>query len=159
MPHHKSTAELNLPGHLNHRRLSTLLGYHLAQASVPTNNLFKIRIGLPFQLSKLDFTILMLLSANESVTPKRLSAAMNIPASNLTLIVDRLVARELVARERSNQDRRVQYMALTDKGTALAQEVIAVSDVMENDLLQHLTLAEQAMLLELLRKIAVHRKN
>jgi DNA-binding MarR family transcriptional regulator len=158
MPNAARAAELNLPGHLDHSRMTSLLGYHLAQASVPTNNVFKTRIGLRFQLNKLEFTILMLLAANQQVTPKRLSAAMNIPASNLTLIVDRLVARTLVQRLRSEEDRRVQYLELTAQGRAMTDEIQDAVNVMEQDLLQHLSPAEQAMLFELLRKVAVHRK-
>lgn len=152
------TPEMNLPGHLDHRKLTTLLGYHLAQATVPTDNIFKSRISATFNLNKLEFTILMLLVANEQVTPKRLSGALNVPASNLTLIVDRLETRELVERLRSEEDRRVQYVKLTKKGIKLTREVVAVTDVMEKELLSHLTKAEQAILFELLKKIAVHRK-
>ena len=149
--------ELTLPGHLDHRRLTTLLGYHLAQATVPTNNVFKSHISETFSLNKLEFTILMLLVANEEVTPKRLSRAMNVPASNMTLILDRLESRELVKRLRSEEDRRVQYLQLTKKGIKLTREVVAVADTMEHDLLSHLTKAEQAILFELLKKIAIHR--
>jgi DNA-binding MarR family transcriptional regulator len=158
MPNASRTAELSLPGHLDHGLLASVLGYHLAQASVPTDNVFKARIRQPFQLNKLEFTIVMLLSANTQVTPKRLCAALNIPASNLTLIIDRLADRDLVQRQRSEQDRRVQYIALSAQGQALAGELVGVAQVMEQDLLQHLSPAEQAMLLELLRKVAVHRK-
>ena len=35
--------ELSLPGHINHGRVERLLGYHLAQASIPTTKLFSRR--------------------------------------------------------------------------------------------------------------------
>ena len=40
----------------------------------------------------------------------------------------------------------------------MASEVAAVTETMEKDLLGHLTKAEQAMLFELLKKVAVHRR-
>ncbi len=150
--------EPRLPGHLDHSKMMKLLGYHLAQASIPTNNLFKNKIGQEFQLNKLEFTILMLLLSNDEVTPKRLSTAINIPAPNLTVILDRLEKRELLARTRSQADRRVQHVQLTPQGLAMAREIDQLSDVMEQDLLSHLTEAECGMLFELLKKVAVHRR-
>lgn len=147
-----------LPGHLDHGKMSKLLGYNLAQASIPTNNIFKKQIGLGFQLNKLEFTILMLLSSNEEVTSKRLSVALNTPAPNLTLILDRLATRDLIVRVRSEADRRVQKVKLTPEGMLAVKRMEALSDAMELELLGHLTPAERAMLFELLRKVAVHRR-
>ena len=42
----------------------SLLGYNLAQAAIPSLKIFAKRIGEPFQLRRLDFTILMLVAAN-----------------------------------------------------------------------------------------------
>lgn len=147
-----------LPGHLDHIKLINLLGYQLAQATIPTNRIFKTHIEAEFDLNKLEFTIVMLVAANESVTPKRLSSAMNIPAPNLTLILDRLEKRELLQRTRSDLDRRVQHVQLTRKGLALIKRLDGVVAKMEEALLSHLTAGERAMLFELLRKVAVHRK-
>ena len=147
-----------LPGHLDHIKLINLLGYQLAQATIPTNRIFKTHIEAEFDLNKLEFTIVMLVAANESVTPKRLSSAMNIPAPNLTLILDRLEKRELLQRTRSDLDRRVQHVQLTRKGLALIKKLDGVVAKMEEALLSHLTAGERAMLFELLRKVAVHRK-
>lgn len=146
-----------LPGHLDHRTMK-LLGYHLAQASIPTNTAFKKYIGTVFQLNKVEFTILMLVASNETVTPKRLSIAINVPAPNLTIILDNLEKRELIARSRSETDRRVQYVNLTPKGLTMVGEMNAVTDAMEQELLKHLTPAERAMLFELLKKVALHRR-
>lgn len=150
--------EAALPGHLAHGKLTKLLGYNLAQASIPTNNIFKRQIGAAFELNKLEFTVLMLLASNSEVTSKRLSLALNIPAPNLTLLLDRLEKRALLLRERSETDRRVQYVKLTPQGQTMVAAMDAQSDAMEQELLGHLTHAERAMLFELLRKVAVHRR-
>ena len=147
-----------LPGHLDHSRMAKLLGYHLAQASIPTTSLFKKHIGTVLQLNKLEFTILMLVSSNEEVTPKRLSVAMNIPAPNLTLILDRLENRALLTRIRSEADRRVQHVKLTRKGLDLARKADTLANTHEQELLSHLTEAERGMLFELLTKVAIHRR-
>jgi len=148
----------HLPGHLDHTKLINLLGYQLAQATIPTNNIFRAQVETLFELNKLEFTILTLVSSNEAVTPKRLSSAMNVPGPNLTLILDRLEKRELLNRIRSEVDRRVQHVQLTRKGAALVKKLDAVTVKMEDALLAHLSTAERAMLFELLRKVAAHRK-
>lgn len=147
-----------LPGHLDHGKMTKLLGYNLAQASIPTNSIFKNEIGSVFQVNKLEFTILMLLSSNDDVTSKRLSVALNIPAPNLTVILDRLETRELIVRVRSQTDRRVQRVRLTVSGCTTVEKMDELSEAMETQLLGHLTPAERAMLFELLRKVAAHRR-
>lgn len=147
-----------LPGHLDHGKLKRLLGYSLAQASIPTNTIFKKQIGGVFQLNKLEFTTLMLLSSNGEATPKRLTAALNIPAPNLTLLLDRLEKRTLLSRLRSETDKRVQRVCLTAQGKAMVTEMEKASEAMEQQLLGHLTVAERAMLFELLTKVAAHRR-
>jgi DNA-binding MarR family transcriptional regulator len=106
----------------------------------------------------LEFTILILLQANQELTPKRLSTVLNIAAPNLTLILDRLEKRELLTRIQSEQDRRMQLVRLSKTGMAMAQKLKAVSVIMEDNIWKHVTPAEKQILLELLRKIAQHRK-
>jgi DNA-binding MarR family transcriptional regulator len=149
--------ESALPGHLNHGKMMKLLGYHLAQAGIPSNKIFDKHIGSEFSLKRVEFTILMLVWSNQQVTPKSLSQALGIPAPNLTLILDRLEGRALILRSRSETDRRVQYVNLTPQGLDLVVKADALSDTMEQELLKHLTEAERGMLFELLKKVAIHR--
>lgn len=148
----------HLPGHLDHSRLQNLLGYRLAQASIPTDNIFKSRIAGVYAVNKLEFSILMLLMSNPDVTPKRLAVALNIPASNLTLLLDRLEQRGLLVRVRSSDDRRVQHIQLTPEGERFVGQLQTSAQSMEAELLKHLSKGEQAMLFELLGKLSVHRK-
>jgi len=146
------------PGHLDHAVLADVLGYRLAQATIPTNAIFRARIADPFGLNKLEFSLLMLVSGNAEVTPKRLSIALNVPGPNLTLLLDRLEERGQIERRRSEEDRRVQHVLLTRKGRALVGRLRGTIATMEEDLLGHLTEAERAMLFELLKKVAAHRR-
>ncbi|WP_298927991.1 MarR family transcriptional regulator [uncultured Ramlibacter sp.] len=155
---HSRPAEAALPGGLDHSRMTRLLGYNLAQASVPSNKVFDKHIAKVYALKQVEFTILQLASSNRDLSSKQLALALNIPAPNLSVILDRLQARELLKRTRSEADRRVQFIRLTAKGTSLANKADATASQMEQELLRHLSDAEQAMLFELLRKVAVHRK-
>ncbi len=155
-PDHK--LETALPGHLDHSKMMKLLGYNLAQASIPTSKLFDKHIGEVFQLKRVEFSILMLLSSNPEVTAKQLSLAINFAAPHLTVILDKLEGRDLIVRVRGEKDRRVQYIKLTEAGARLAAQIDAVADTMEQEALRYLSAGERGILFELLKKIAVHRR-
>jgi MarR family transcriptional regulator for hemolysin len=155
---HRAHRDGSLPGHLDHGRMRKLLGYNLAQAAIPSFKIFQKRIGEPFQLRRLDFTILMLVAANPGVTQRQMSLALEVSAPRLTLVCDKLEERELITRTRSEDDRRKQYIALTRKGGALVRKAERIAEHMERELLGHLTDLEQTMLFQLLEKVAVHRR-
>jgi DNA-binding MarR family transcriptional regulator len=71
------------------------------------------------------------------------------------LLLDRLQERDIVKRERSEVDRRSQNICLTPAGDALARKAAEAAVPMEHEVLTRLSAAEQAMLIELLRKVAL----
>jgi DNA-binding MarR family transcriptional regulator len=146
------------PGGLDHAPMQKLLGYNLAQAAIPSLKIFVKRIGEPFQLRRLDFTLLMLVAANPGVTQRQLSLALDVSAPRLTLVFDKLEERELITRTRSEDDRRKQYIALTRKGAALVKKADHIAEGMEKELLGHLTDVERSALFQLLEKVASHRR-
>ena len=109
-------------------------------------------------MRRLDFTILMLVAANPGVTQRQISLALDVSAPRLTLVFDKLEERKLIARTRSEDDRRKQYIALTREGAALVKKADQVADGMEKELLGHLTDVERTTLFELLEKVAIHRR-
>ncbi len=147
-----------LPGGLDHGRMQKLLGYNLAQAAIPSFRIFTKRIGEPFQLRRIDFTILMLVASNPHVTQRQMSLALDVSAPRLTLVCDKLVERELITRTRSEEDRRKQTIALTRKGAALVRKAERIADGMEGELLGHLSESERLQLFQLLDKVARHRR-
>ena len=147
-----------LPGGLDHGRMQKLLGYNLAQAAIPSLKIFNKRIGEPFQLRRIDFTILMLVASNPNVTQRQMSLALDVSAPRLTLVCDKLVERGLITRTRSEEDRRKQTIALTRKGVALVRKAERIADGMESELLGHLSESERAQLFQLLEKVARHRR-
>lgn len=134
--------------------LSDVVGYHLAQAAVVTYDLFERHVGQPFGLRKVEYSLLMLLLANGPLVPKRLARTLTLSNPNLTLLLDRLQERGLLRRERNERDRRSQNIVLTEAGTSLARDAAAAAQPMERELLDRLSPAERAMLIELLKKAA-----
>jgi DNA-binding MarR family transcriptional regulator len=134
--------------------LGDLVGYHLAQAAVVTTAGFERHVGQPFGLRKVDFSLLMLLLANGPVSPKRLAQALALTAPALTMLLDRLQERGLIRRERNPADGRSQHIVLTDAGLRTARDCARAALPMEQDLGDRLSRAEQAMLVELLARLA-----
>jgi DNA-binding MarR family transcriptional regulator len=134
--------------------LAAIAGFHLARATVTTLDAFERHVGTPFQLSKAEFSLLLLVQANPGIAPKRLARALAVAAPKLTLMVDRMQERGLVQRERNAADGRSQHLSLTDPGRKLARDAVAAAEPMERELLQRLSRAEHAMLIELLGKLS-----
>ena len=134
--------------------LSGIVGFHIARAAVTTYDAFERFIGKPFDLKKVEFSLLMLVLTNGAIPPKRLARALAVTSPNLTLLLDRLQDRGLIKRERNPADGRSQHVLLTDKGHKLARDAAAASEPMERELLGNLSRAEHAMLIELLDKLS-----
>lgn len=154
-----STASGTAPGtttaatDLDEGALASLLGWQLAQAAVHTGHAFAQRIGTPLDLRTVEFSLLMLLRANDGCAPKQLAGALALSAPHLTVLLDRLEDRGLLARTDSAVDRRAREVRLTADGRALAESAAEAAQTMEHRLLQRLSPAEGAMLFELLRKL------
>jgi DNA-binding MarR family transcriptional regulator len=142
------------PPRLSFGPLAGIVGFHIARAAVTTYGAFERFIGKPFDLRKVEFSLLMLVQANEAIAPKRLARALAVTAPNLTLLLDRLQDRGLIRRERNPLDGRSQNVVLTDRGRKLAREAAAAAEPMERELLSNLSGAEHAMLIELLDKLS-----
>ncbi|HZV93340.1 MAG TPA: MarR family transcriptional regulator [Caldimonas sp.] len=138
--------------------MQKLLGYSLAQAAIPGLRIFNKHIGEPFQLRRLEFTILMLIASNPHVTQRQMSLALDVSAPRLTIICDKLVDRGLITRTRSEDDRRKQYIALTPKGETLVRKTDRIAETMERELLGHLSELERNLLFQLLDKVAHQRR-
>jgi DNA-binding MarR family transcriptional regulator len=139
---------------LDQAAVQHLMGYRLTLAELASRRVFQRHVGTPFKLRPVEFTLLVLLLANRSATPKQLALTLAMPPPNVTVLVDRLAERGLLQRERSAADGRATILRLTDKGSELAKRVQRVSMTMESGLLTPLSAAERAMLAELLHKLA-----
>ena len=68
------------------------------------------------------FLILMLLNERGEMPMNQLSAFLQICKPNLTPIIDKLIDKDLVKRERNFQDRRIVNCSLTTKGKKLCSK-------------------------------------
>lgn len=148
------------PSHhpLDQAALKHVLGYQISLADIPSKKLFFKFIGEPLKLRPVEFSLLALVRHNRDVTQKQLGQALSLSAPNLTLLLDKLVERGLLARERSELDRRVQHVRLTPAGEDTTRRALEASHAMEREWSRFLSDAEKAMLSELLQKVARHRR-
>ena len=133
--------------------LTHLVGYAASRASIQLKKTFQKHLG-PLQLKAVEFSILVLVASNPRLNQKQLGAALDLSAPNLAVILDRLAERRLVERVRSTVDRRAQQLHLTPAGRALTERAETIAATMENDALRVLSVAERALLIELLLKVA-----
>jgi DNA-binding MarR family transcriptional regulator len=135
-----------------------IVGYQLAQAAIVTNQVFDERVGHRGGLRRVEFTILALVQSNPGVTARQLARALAVTPPNIAIWLDKLESRGLVARERSTSDARMQHVRLTSRGAALVERSVQALLEGEQAALGALSLAERAMLVELLHKVALSRR-
>lgn len=82
-----------------------------------------------------------------------IGAKMMVTVSNLTGIVDRLEEKKLVSRRRDENDRRVVYVVLTEKGAKLYKNTIPLFEKSITQIFSSLDKPQQKELSVLLRKL------
>lgn len=100
-----------------------------------------------------QITLLGLIAANEGVTQNELARAILMSKSQVTGLIQDLVARGLVAREEHGGDRRFNTLALTAEGGKAWKKALARISRHSDELMAPLEPAERAELARLLRKL------
>ncbi|HTT11920.1 MAG TPA: MarR family transcriptional regulator [Burkholderiaceae bacterium] len=99
---------------------------------------------------------LMLLKNGRASTAIEIAREMDIDAGAVTRMLDRLEAKGMIERVRSDEDRRVVHLRLTRSGEATAGQVPHVLAAVNNDFLRGLTEAEFKQLRKLLTRMAAN---
>ena len=153
----RMSADQTPAGQLTEARLHDLIGYQLAQARIATTAVFDREVGGPDGLRPVEYTLLSLIAENPEVSSARLAKALAVTKPNITMWVDRLEARKLLQRLPSPTDKRAVVLKLTAAGARLAGRATARLIQGERDSMSALSMAERAMLIELLHKVARSR--
>jgi DNA-binding MarR family transcriptional regulator len=149
--------DLTPAGRLEEAKLQRVVGYQLAQATIVTDAIFRNKVGEPLQLRPVEYTVLTLIAENPGGSLARLARALSVTAPHITALVAGLEERGLVQRSTSAQDRRAQVLSVTRKGADLARKATDLIIDSETAVLS-LTPGEQAILAELLHKVACARQ-
>lgn len=78
-------------------------------------------IKIDLEMSKQEIIFIFVVKKNNEITMSKLSDIMNSSMSTLTGIADRLVKKKYICRKRSNTDRRIVLIKLTEKGNEFVE--------------------------------------
>ncbi len=76
-----------------------------------------------------QWCVLIALYRGDATTPLEVARFVDVDGGAVTRLVDRLVAKGLVARRADPSDRRLVRLVLTDRGRALTPELAAIADL------------------------------
>jgi DNA-binding MarR family transcriptional regulator len=112
----------------------------------------------PTDLTNAQWLPLFKLYIGSATTAAELARECNLDAGATTRLLDRLEAKGLCERRRSESDRRVVHIALTEAGTRTAEGIPAVLCEVQNAHLQGFSAEEFETLKSLLRRILDNAK-
>jgi DNA-binding MarR family transcriptional regulator len=133
-------------------QLDTSLGYYLAKA----RNVLIARTDealRPLDLTSQQIGVLLFLAAGRARTPLELSREMSYDSGSMTRMLDRLEKKGFIGRTRSDADRRIVELNLTDRGRAAAAQLPALGAAVLNEQLAGFSRAELDLLTSMLARI------
>ena len=134
----------------NPSELADHLGYLLRQVSNHVSQSFARKLAAE-EVGVAEW-VLMRLLWDGAAAPSRLAEAMGFTRGAVTKLADRLIARDLVAREADPQDGRAQRLALTAKGRRLTPKLAALADQNEGECFAHLRDEDRRRLRQILEE-------
>ncbi len=137
---------------IDYGMLPGLLGYQLRRAQLLVFQSFSRHLQ-ERQVTPTQFAVLVLIGNNPGLTQRVLSEAVGTDQSTLVSLLDRLEARDWIARQRSPQDRRYHVLSLTDAGTQALTVLTDLVKEQDDALSAMLTPAERAQLMGLLARL------
>jgi len=108
----------------------------------------------PQRIARSEIAVIDTLGAEGSMPMGELAARVRVPVSTATRVVDRMVERALVQRERPEDDRRTVLVALAPAGRRFYDDALAARVAGFERMLRALAASEQEELLRLYRKMS-----
>jgi DNA-binding MarR family transcriptional regulator len=100
-----------------------------------------------------EWVVLRQLLASGGATPSAIAEALGMTRGAISKLTDRLLAKTLVARTASAEDRRSQTVSLTAAGRRLVPKLAALADANDAEFFGHLSDDERAELVELMKDV------
>ncbi len=125
----------------------------LNQASEVIGNEFQNICKKQYGLLRTDWTVLLHLGTLGRMSAKEICERSNTHKTKISRSVSRLEDRDFLTRERSEQDRRWEFLELTTTGKTLFNDLQIHAAAYEDKVLSRLTSAEGKTLRETLQKL------
>lgn len=113
-------------------------------------------LGAEKPLNELDKQVLFSVARQPGCGPTDVARYLGVPSTTISSATDRLVKRELLARERPEADRRAVALRLTAAGQGRVDALQASYGELHRRMLDPLTVAERRQLIAMLTKIVAH---
>lgn len=134
--------------------LASITGYQLTRANLVSLSNFERAVGQTFKLRPVEYTILQMLAEDLCSTPSQLAKELQMTPPSVSVWLDKLAARDLLRRSRSDTDGRTQQLQLTAAGQQLTKQAHQALLRSEERMLACLSPGERVMLLEILHKLS-----
>jgi DNA-binding MarR family transcriptional regulator len=131
--------------------LESSLGYFLTKARnvlVERTDRAVEHLGLTAQ----QIGVILTLACGRATTPFELSRVMSYDSGSMTRMLDRLEKKGLIARSRSDKDRRVVQLELTAQGRSAAAQLPEIGATVLNEQLRGFSDTDLATLIDLLSR-------
>ena len=128
------------------------LGFWLRVVSNHVSQTFARRL-LDSEVTVAEWVILREMFHREGTAPSDLAALTGLTRGAVSKLVDRLIAKDLIARTYADDDRRYQSLALTATGDKLVPKLAAIADENDKACFDTLSKKERAKLRATLTKL------
>jgi DNA-binding MarR family transcriptional regulator len=135
--------------------LEAHLGYWLRAVSNHVSHAFKTKVER-HGVTVAEWVVLRALLDRDEVKPSELAATLGLTRGAVSKLVDRLVAKDLVAVRSDVRDGRAQLVALKTSGRRLVPKLAALADENDAEAFGHLDQAQRASLLATLKGLVEH---
>jgi len=132
--------------------LETHLGYWLRFVSNHVSHAFGLKLQAR-DVTVAEWVVLRELLDGEGASPSVLADRLGMTRGAISKLADRLIAKKLVDRTLSTEDRRQQTLSLTAAGRKLVPTLATLADRNDAEFFGHLKPAEHAALEKMLRDI------
>lgn len=139
----------------NEKRIQDLTNY---LEDIVEYFIFKVHdpnsFSCPEDLNKKEVSVIEVIGKKEPCTMSEVAEGVNLAVSTLTGIIDTLVEKKYVLRERSQKDRRIVNVMLSENGKKVYQSHHDTHIMMSKSILSYLENEEQIEFIRLFKKIS-----
>ncbi len=137
---------------LDQSQLEPYLGFHVARAEAHVRRLLLSSLA-ECGVTLAEYSLLVIVGQNRGANQRQVADALEIAASNMAHLTQRMVRRGLIRRVHSQRDRRARLLSLTQSGKALSARAQTLVQAQEARISSRFSPAEREQLRRLLDRI------
>ncbi|WP_405152981.1 MarR family winged helix-turn-helix transcriptional regulator [Paenibacillus sp. FSL K6-0108] len=108
-------------------------------------------------LTEAQLAVLEVLEDHEKMKPSDLIPFLATTPAAVTMLLDRMEKNGLIRRDRDDQDRRIVWVSLSDKGRMETERGITIRNEFMNSVLSNISMHNQQLLVYLLGKMTTQK--